>query len=165
MKKYITAPALLLLVCSFAACGKKDSASPVAASQQAVVTNPTNPNPGPGTQPVSDFNTWCNQRGGLYYASHSVCKIQEITQFGWNMYWGAIDTRIPVYVNDTVSVIVSGSPAVIIGGASYSAASTIVSQSQGNLVLQAAGTSSFKIKSIQLTRCYNHNYQSVQCPI
>jgi hypothetical protein len=158
MKKYITAPALLLLVCSFAACGKKDSASPVAASQQVASASLT-------TQAPSDFNIWCNQRGGLYYASHSVCKIQEITQFGWNMYWGAIDTRIPVYVNDTVSVIVSGAPAVIIGGASYSAASTIVSKSQGNLVLQAAGTSSFKIKSIQLTRCYNHNYQSVQCPI
>lgn len=163
MKKFITAPALLLLVCSFAACGKKDSASPVATSQQPVAANPA-PSPG-GSQPLGDFNAWCNQRGGLYYASHAVCKIQEITQFGWNMYWGAIDTRIPVYENDTVSVIVSGSPAAIVGGTSYSAASTFVSQSRGNLVLQASSARSFKIKSIQLTRCYNHNYQSVQCPI
>jgi hypothetical protein len=161
MKKFITAPALLLLVCSFAACGKTDSASPVAAGQPLVA----NPAPYPGTQPAGDFNIWCNQRGGLYYASHAVCKIQETTQFGWNMYWGGIDTRIPVYMNDTVSILVSGSPAAVVGGVSYPAASTFVSHSQGNLVLQASGTGSFKIKSIQLTRCYNHNYQSVQCPI
>jgi len=160
MKKYITAPAVLLLVCSFAACGKTDSASPVTAGQQTAAANLA-----PGSQPPSDFNTWCNQRGGLYYASQAVCKIQETTQFGWNMYWGGIDTRIPVYVNDTVSILVSGSPAAIVGDTSYPAASTFVSKSQGHLVLQANGASSFKIKSIQLTRCYNHNFQSVQCPI
>lgn len=163
MKKFALAPALLLLVCSsFVACGKTDSTDP--ASSQPVVTDPA-PYPTYSGQPApADFNSWCQQRGGFYYATQAVCKIQEITQFGWNMYWGAVDTHIPVFMNDTVSIIVSGSANAWVGNGKYPASSTFVAQSQGSLVIKGRHQSGFKIKSIQLTRCYNHNGQSVQCP-
>ncbi len=155
-KKYITAPAFLLLVCSLAASGKTDSSDAVSVAPSAAPQQPGE---------LVEIANWCQQRGGYYYANEAVCRIQESMQLPANTHLGSFNTGLQIYENDTVSVIGAGVHSALVGNSSYPATSTFESRSQGVLVLRGEGYHrGFRIRSIQVTRCFDQNGYSVRCP-
>jgi hypothetical protein len=160
MKKLFSLPVLFVSAVLAAGCGKSNDAA-IALAPAPIVVPPVDPVPHPiGVDPV----VWCQQRGGAYLSGHNLCRIGETTQFGWNSYTGSINTGIMVYPNDSVSISASDSPSVSVGGRSYGAVGSFISQSSGTLVLHKGGFKFFRIHSVRLTRCYNTHGFGVACP-
>lgn len=164
MKKYYTAPALLLLVLSFAACGKTDSATNPAGGGAATTPPPVTGTPTfPGGN--TDFATWCQQSLGIYDSKFDICQIKTEKSYSSaaNAFPGGqeVDTGLDVYVNNIVEVRASTSVKALIGNYSYNGFSSFYSMSQGRLYLK--NKNAFTVYSIKVMGCYNRYQQSVKC--
>jgi len=170
MKKLMYLPVLAFLVVILVACGKNNDV-PVHPIGAPVVVDPSHPVPPqpqfPHQPPIQNqisVSDWCYQQGGHYYSSHDLCRIQENKQYGYNINMGAMAANVMVFRGDHVRVRASGSPSVIVGGRSYGSGTTFVSRTEGPLVLQGDGFSSFRLRSVQITRCYGPYGFGYTCP-
>lgn len=160
MKMVISVPMVLMIAVLAAACGKNNDAATttvVAGVSPAPVETP----PGITPLPSGEYGSpWCYQRGGSFNLENGTCRLTETTQFGWNKYYGRVDSRIYVYASDSVTVQAEGTYKVYVAGISYSG--TFIAQRQGTIILEGDGFNSFKMRSITITRCYKNGY-AVSC--
>jgi hypothetical protein len=159
MKMAMKFPLLVGIVVLAAACGKnKDEAGVLVAAP--VAAGPTAPvmNPPPAGQ---DIAAWCYQRGGFLNTANRTCRLTEITQFEWNQYYGTIDTGIFVYPGDSVAVSAKGGHEVYVANASQPG--NFVAQAIGPIVVKGIGTKPFRLRSVEITRCYSAVGYAVAC--
>jgi hypothetical protein len=167
MKKLMSVPVFVIIAALAVACGKskEDSTVVVAGAVPAPSVLPPVATPLPPviSPPPSGVNmaAWCYQKGGIYESGSNTCRLSETTRFGWNRYYGTIDTGILVYPGDAVTVRVDGAHQITVGGASY--AGSFISHTHGSLVVKGNGFNSFKILSVSVTRCYNSLFYAVAC--
>jgi hypothetical protein len=163
MKNSLIRPILVftLLAMALVACGKKNNADTgvIPPGGPVVIAPPITPPP-VGTDPAY----WCAAKGGRFSYHHNLCRISRYQNFGWNRYWGSIDTGIMVYTNDRVLVEVGGDPKIYVGGYNYGRNYNFVSQVSGTIVVKDSIHDSFKIKSVEIQRCYGINGVSAVCP-
>lgn len=162
MKKYSSLPAAVLMAFVVVACGKADSSNPVAGSAP-VAVDPNLP-PAPAGPASPELSQWCWQSGGAISSAQSVCKLQFREQRSWDV-MGTVDTSVYVLANDTVSINATKSPEVIVGNRSYGETGSFIAASDGYIILRGDNwRTRYKIRSIQITRCYSAPRVVTPCP-
>jgi len=164
MKMRFTFP-ILILALAVAACGKKDAPVNTTVAPIAVQPLPVNPYPNPNPNPnPNDLASFCQYSGGQI--SGSVCQIERNYQ---NQAWfsisiGDFNTNVPVYTGERVSVSMSGSARVYVGGYQYGTGSTsFLATTSGYVTLQKY-TSTYNIQQIRVRTCYSAPNQRSYCP-
>ena len=166
MKLRLSFP-IIMLALAVVACGKKDEPVNTTAAGVAVQPFPAPnpypyPNPNPGTNDLAQF---CQYYGGQL--SGSTCLIsrsQQQSSTWFNISIGDFNTGVPVYAGERVSINMSGSARIYVGGYQYGTGSgTFVSSSNGYLTLQKY-TSTYNLQSVSVQSCFNAPNQRVSCP-
>lgn len=171
-KKYLSFPTLALVVTFAVACGKQDSssltgsaetasASAVAAAQVVAKAEPS--------EPVPTLPEWCDRSGGFMHNEH-LCEVQMKKMYGRNMMvivddWWKSD--VEVQPKDTIQVVVSGKPRMLLGGEEISSAVTrsYVAKSGGIVSFQSHSIrAKFEVREITAKRCYDEKWQPQVCP-
>jgi len=151
---------LNIIAMALAGCGKKntnnDPIPPLALAP--VVVAPPLPPPSPGVDP----NYWCYSQGGQYNHTSGICRITSYQDFAWNRFIGSMDTGIQVYFNDHVRVSASSGTKFYVAGVRQSG-SNFVSTASGPLSLKGDGWDSFRVRSVEISRCYHNSGQLVSC--
>jgi hypothetical protein len=156
-------PSALACALVVAACGQGDStAVETAAVAPGAVNNPASPT-GP------DFARWCESNMGSLSADQARCQFQQTVNFGRNYmvyansWW---NSGVQVYVNDTVTLTVSGHPKMRMGmeHTANVTSGTYVAASNGSLAFSSQGRrDEFSVQKIQIRRCFDNTRTSVRC--
>jgi|GEM_PF-5213154 len=168
MKLRFTFP-IIVLALAVGACGKKDNTTTVTSSAPVAVQPLPTPNPYPYPNPnpnpnPNDLASFCQYSGGS--VSGGVCQISRNYQ---NQSWysisiGDFNTGVPVYSGERVTVSMSGSARVYVGGYQYGTGSvTFVSSANGYLTLQKY-TSTYNIQQVTVRTCFDAPNQRSYCP-
>lgn len=155
---------IALLAFAVIACGKKSD--PAVDATVAPVSAPvypigTNPFPWPGTN--NDLAGFCTSFQGQL--SNNICRIERAYRNSqWlNVSWGQLTLPFGVYYGERVTVSVTGTPRVYVGGANYATgSSSFIAYSTGYISFERF-SSTYSVNEVRVQSCFNAPQQRTTC--